>query len=139
MFEILSFANNKIRTVDHSLLKYLVAAAIQLFVNFTSLSQSILNTQLNGTENGKNLTSYFQEVERSQGVRFYFLPEWTDGIYFNESTQGLTLGDALTELFLGSELSYTLINANTVVLLKDQTQALERSTVLSAANREKKK
>lgn len=106
---------------------------------FSSYSQSVLDLKLNGTENGKNLSTYLMEVERSHGVRFYFLPEWTDKIYFSKSYEGVTLGEALTDLFLGSELSYTVINSNTIVLLKDPTQALERNILIQTANREQKK
>lgn len=45
----------------------------------------------------------------------------------------------MDELFLGSELSYTVINANTIVIVKDPTQALERNTVIREATREQRK
>jgi hypothetical protein len=114
-------------------------AFVLVLTSFSSYSQSILDTRLESSAAGKNLTSYFLEIEKSSGVRFYFLSEWTDKIYFGETETGLTLREALNELFLGTELSYTIINANTVVLLKDPTQALERNTVLNAASREQKK
>lgn len=125
--------------MNYPLVKIFITLTVCLLVSFSSYSQSIFDTRLDDTVTGKNLTYYFLEVEKSSGVRFYFLPEWTDKIYFGETEKGSTLREALNELFLGTELSYTIINANTVVLLKDPTQALERNTVLNAANREQKR
>lgn len=107
-------------------------------VGFSSYSQAILDTRLDGTERGKSLTSYLKEVEKSSGVRFYFIPEWVDKISFTEGYSGLTLREALNELFLGSELSYAVINANTIVIVKDPTQALERNKVIREAIREQR-
>ena len=101
-------------------------------------AQSILDTKLDGTEKGKSLTSYLLELEKPSAIRIYFLPEWTDKIFFNQGFEGTRLSEALRELFLGTDLSYVEINSNTLVLLKDPAQELQRKSVILAANREKK-
>lgn len=120
-------------------MRIFIAFIVCLLLGFSSYAQSILDTRLDGTEKGKSLASYLQEAEKSSGVRFYFLNEWIDRISFNENQTGVTLREALNELFLGSELSYTVINANTIVIVKDPTQAFERNTVIREAAREQRK
>ena len=110
-----------------------------LLPGISGYTQSVLDSKLSESDKGKSLTSYFNELEKTHSVRFYFIPNWIDNIYFDEKEIGLTLGDALKELFLGTELSYVEVNANTIILLKDPTQALERNTVITAAVREQKK
>ncbi len=110
-----------------------------LSVGISGNSQSILDLKVNAGDKGKDLTTYLSEVGKAHTVRFYLIPDWTNKIYVNENVVGLRLGEALQELFLGTELSYVEVNANTIVLLKDPTQALERNTVINAAVREQKK
>jgi hypothetical protein len=125
--------------INQSEVKIFIAFIVCLLLGFSSYAQAILDTRLDGTEKGKSLASYLQEAEKSSGVRFYFLNEWINKISFNENQKGTTLREALNELFLGSELSYTVINANTIVIVKDPTQALERNTVIREATREQRK
>lgn len=120
-------------------MKIFIAFIVCLFLGLSSHAQTILDTRLDGSEKGKSLAIYLKEVENSTGVRFYFLSEWVDKISFTESYAGATLREALNELFLGSELSYAVINENTIVIVKDPTQALERNTVIREATREQRK
>ena len=109
------------------------------FISFASISQSILDTKLDGSEKGKSLNTYFQDLEKNHEVRFYYLNDWIDQILFKESLAGTTLREALYELFLGTELNYIEVSPNTIVLVKDPTQALQRNSMINVAARAQKK
>ncbi len=104
-----------------------------------AFSQSILDTKLDGSEKGKSLSTYFQELEKTRTVRFYFIEDWISQITFKEGNSGLTLREALYDLFLGTDINYVEVNSNTIVLVKDPTQALQRNTIINAAVRGQKK
>ena len=107
--------------------------------SFASFSQSILDTKLDGSEKGKSLSVFLLELEKTHPVHFYFLDDWIDQLTFKESFAGSTLREALYELFLSTDLNYIEINANTLVLVKDPTQALQRNRIINAAVRGQKK
>ena len=109
------------------------------FISITSFSQSILDLKLDGQEKGKNLNTYLQELEKTNPVRFYFLEAWISDVTFKESFEGITLREALTTLFLGSDLNFIESSPNAVVIVKDPTLALQRTDIINIAKREQKK
>lgn len=113
--------------------------AILLVAGYNSFAQTVLDRKLDGSEKGKSLAQVFEDIEKKEPVRFYFLSEWIENISFDESFAGKTLKDALDELFLGSDLNFVLVDAHAVVLVKDPTQALQRNTIINTAVRERKK
>ena len=110
-----------------------------LLAGFSSFSQTILESKLDGSEKGKSLISYLEDLEKTQPVKFYFLSEWIDKITFDETLTGQTLGQALNQLFLGSELNYVQVNPNTIIIVKDPTQALQHNEMITTAIKERKK
>ncbi len=120
-------------------LKYFLPLIILVLIKTSAHSQSVLSAIVDETEKGKSLTPFLIDIEKKTGVRFYFLPEWIDNISFTEGNVGGSLSAALDELFLGTDLSYVVINENTVVIVKDPTQTLERNTVLQEASRGQRK
>lgn len=102
-------------------------------------AQSILSKRLDESKRGKDLISVLQELEATSNIRFYYLSEWLVNIKIPEDYAGATLDETLQELFLGTEISYAELNANTVVFLKDPAQSLERTRLIQTATREQKK
>ena len=51
----------------------------------------------------------------------------------------MTLVRSPADLFLGSDINYIEVNPNTIVLVKDPAQALQRNTIINAAVRSQKK
>ncbi len=109
------------------------------FISTTSFSQSILDLKLDGKEKGKNLSAYLQELEKINQVKFYFLEDWISDVTFKESFEGITLREALTTLFLGSDLNFIEAGPTAIVLVKDPTLALQRTDIINVAKREQKK
>jgi hypothetical protein len=120
-------------------LKYFLPFIILVLIKTSAHSQSVLSMIVDETEEGKSLAPFLTDIEKKTGVRFYFLPEWIDNISFTEGNVGGSLSAALDELFLGTDLSYVIINENTIVIVKDPTQTLERNKVLQEANRGQRK
>lgn len=111
-----------------------------IFILFSiSLSAQVLDTKLDGSENGKSLESVLQEFEAKNPVRFYFLPDWISSIQFAEGFEGKTLRTGLTDLFLGTDLNFVELDPNTIVIVKDPTMVLQYNTTLTVANKEQKK
>lgn len=102
-------------------------------------AQSILETKLNGGEKGKSLVSVLIEIEKSQPVRFYFLPTWLEGIEFDQDYKGQPLRLALDNLLLGTDLNYLEMEAHAIVFVKDPTMAIQRINSINAAVKERKK
>ncbi len=108
-------------------------------INIPCFSQSILDKKLEGDEKDKSLSSYLQEVEKTNQVRFYFLEDWVNEIIIKEGYQGSTLREVLDNLFLGSDLNFIEVNPHVVILVRDPTLALQRSAIINDAKREQKK
>ena len=107
-------------------------------LSFSAFSQSVLDQKLDGTEKGKNLWQYIEELEQKQHVRFFFLPGWIDKITFEDSYEGQTLGYALDDLLRDSDINYIQPDDFTVVLVKDPSQALQRHSMINSALRQRK-
>ncbi|HEY5825619.1 MAG TPA: TonB-dependent receptor, partial [Cyclobacteriaceae bacterium] len=107
--------------------------------SLTLSAQDILQFKLDGTEQGKTLTSVLSEIEKKNGARFYFLSEWIEQISFQESYKGETLGEALNDLFSGTDLRYFSMYPHAVVIIKDPTQPLLRQNAIATAVRQQKK
>lgn len=103
------------------------------------LSQSILDKPMTGAGKGKSLIQYFQEVERTNPVRFYFLETWLDKVIFEESFEEKTFRIGLNELFSGTDISWIEMNEHALIFIKDPTLALQRNDMIETAQREQKK
>ncbi|MFN8314270.1 MAG: carboxypeptidase-like regulatory domain-containing protein [Cyclobacteriaceae bacterium] len=110
-----------------------------LFIGTTAFSQSVLDLKLDGSEKGKRLDLYLQELEKTHPVRFYFIEDWISNLAVKDGSAGMTLREVLYDLFLGSDINYIEVNPNTIVLVKDPAQALQRNTIINAAVRSQKK
>lgn len=110
-----------------------------LFASLNGRAQEILNVKLDGTEQGKSLSAVFDEIRKKTTARFYFLPEWIAPISFKKSYQGQTLGEALDNLFLDTDLSYITMYSHAVIIVKDSRQALLRKSAIEAAVRQQRK
>jgi hypothetical protein len=108
-------------------------------VSSSAFAQTILDTKLDGSENGKSLESVLQEFENKNPVRFYFLSDWISTIAFAEGFEGKTLRTGLTDLFLGTDLNFIELDSHTIVIVKDPTMVLQYNNTLNVATKEQKK
>jgi hypothetical protein len=97
-----------------------------------------LDDKIEASYSGKSLSHLLDDVANKKSIRIYFIDDWTNKIVIDNSLVGQSLRDGLNELFLGTDLSYIEINANTIVLVRDPQQALARRSIITNATREKK-
>jgi hypothetical protein len=102
-------------------------------------AQGILEYKLDGSERGKPVAVFLEEIERKSNARFFFLSEWLESMSFRQSYEGKTLGEALDHIFQGTGLSYVSMHADEVVIIKDPTQAILRKQAIETAVRQQKK
>jgi hypothetical protein len=91
-----------------------------LFVLLSSYSfaQDIFSIKLDGSEKGKNLEVFLQELETKHPVKFYFLSDW-----FNHIT---------------IDFNYLKINNHVIVFVKDPKQAIRNNDFLTTAIQQQK-
>ncbi len=109
------------------------------FVFFLSYGQETLGLKLDGSEKGKNLQGFLEELEKKHPIKFYFLPDWFSNISLDKDYQNQTLQFVFTDLFLGTDLNYLEFSKNTIVFVKDPSRAIQHQTLLSEAIQEQRK
>ena len=115
---------------------------LSLFFISLSLSlwgQSIQERVVQKGDIGKSLPIYLAEIEQSADVRVFYINNWIANSILQEDHLGLTVQSLLDQIFLGTDLNYIFFNSNTLVIVKDPSQALQRDHVISKARREQKK
>lgn len=105
----------------------------------TSFSQSVLDVKPNKLKQGMSLQALFEDLERGFPVKFFFLEDWITQITLEKDYSNLSLRVILNDLFLSSDLTYIEFNPNTIVIVKDPTQAIERTSLLTEATVQRKK
>ncbi|MFM7329006.1 MAG: hypothetical protein ACKO3B_09780, partial [Bacteroidota bacterium] len=117
--------------------RLLLLFSLFVCLQFSVLGQTLEKITVPDEFRGQPLMSLLSGIENAQGIRFYVVPEWVSSLKVKEEVVGSSMSAALTELFLGSDLQFVEVNANTVVIVRDPRQALARASVISAAKRER--
>jgi len=104
-----------------------------------SMSQSILDVRLDGSEQGKNLGVVLKEWESRYGLRSYFISDWTRDIQVTQSYKDQKLRIALDDILLGTDLNYVVMHNYALVIVKDPSQSIQRKALLTSAAQEKKR
>lgn len=118
------------------LIKFII---LLLCLTATSVSaQNILEHKLDGSESGKPLSIILEKLSAEHAATFYYLPEWIEPISIQQSYDGQTLGDVLTDMFIGTDLSFFSMYPNVIVIIKDPTQVLLRRDAIETAIRQQK-
>ncbi len=110
-----------------------------LLLSLSGVTQSITEHTLNGSEQGKSLSSFLRELEGDNVGQCYFLSRWINHLSFQSSYQGQTLGKALDDIFHGSDLNYIEMYSNILVIVKDPSQSIARKKTLETAVQQNKK
>ncbi|MBI1768546.1 MAG: TonB-dependent receptor [Bacteroidetes bacterium] len=118
--------------------KYLLFFSFVTIASIGARSQSILDSKLRDPIEGRSLVSVLEEIEKQKSVKFYFLPQWIEGISLQSFHSGQTLRYVLDEVFLGTSIKYLEINSGTIVFLNDPEDAIRRDKLISEAIHENK-
>ncbi len=112
---------------------------ILFFIVVPVEAQMLSSLDWKGKERGKTLNHVIDSIEQTTPIRFFFLPEWTEGIRFGLDGSGQPFARALQELLAEHEMSFVEMYPGRVVILKDPTRDMQRQTAMEYAQREKKK
>jgi hypothetical protein len=127
--------------MSHSMTRFILCGCLLMLCFVSPLpvsAQSILDLKIEANHIGKNIAHVLDDFQSRSPGRIFFIDEWLNTILVDESLVGQTLRDGLTELFLGTDLSYIDVNANTLVIVRDPQQVLIRRNIITKAAREKK-
>ncbi len=123
-----------------------LSSRLKKFLLFTLLlvtgcvyGQSVLDSAVRSLPPGLQLRDYLQTLKRQQNINIYYLDEWLEGITLSPEDEGKMLGEVLYNRLLGTKLSVVALNAQTVILVMDPAQELQRQAILNQAMREQKK
>jgi len=86
--------------------------------------QDISLYRLGNNDTEKPLGTVLEQIERKTQARFFYLNDWVQSITVPQFYQNQTLAETLTSLFQGTELKYIVMDAKTIVLVKDPTNVL---------------
>ena len=102
-------------------------------------AQNILNTKIQATSANQPLTELFQQVERENAIKFYYLDSWVAPIKIEKAYYNTTLGDVLDGVFEKTEVRYVVLYDYALILIKDSDKSLNRELILQAAKDSGKK
>lgn len=82
--------------------------------------------------------SFFEEIERNDDIRFFFLDDWLRFSTIGPEHDGKKLKDVLDRLVHGTDLSYSELFNYAIIFTKDPTLAKQRENLLYTAVASKK-
>lgn len=106
--------------------------------SFIGSAQVGLDYKLDGSENGKSLVSFLDELERKNIAQFYFHAEWIESISFQKSYKNQTLKEALDDLFAGSDLNYLPMYPSVVIIMRGKNELVYKDAIKTALIEKKK-
>jgi TonB-dependent Receptor Plug Domain/CarboxypepD_reg-like domain len=112
---------------------------IFLVASFYAHGQNILDSKLDGSEEGQSLTDFLHSFEKKQKARFFFLNEWFEQTKIENSFKDKTLREALEATLRGTDISFVEFYDYAVIFSKDPSRALERESIIRNARNEQKK
>ncbi len=105
----------------------------------TLRAQSVLDRSMDGTENGKSLTSFLSSLEEDSQARFFYLSEWIQHVRIQKSYAGSSLREMFSDLFQGTDIDFVAMYPQVVVIIKDPTKDIQRREALVSALMQGKK
>jgi hypothetical protein len=108
-----------------------------LAISIFGFSQTILDTPVLISESAP-LTSFLIRFEEQHEVKFFFADEWLQGYSVDAQLNGRTLKNVLTEVLLGSEVTFELMFDYAVIFRKDPAGEILRDSILRTAAAAKK-
>ncbi len=87
----------------------------------------------------KSLSEFITSVEKNYPVKFYYLPQWIESVRLENEFQSNTIGAALNEFVLGTDLFFRVFDNVSIVIAKDPSQMIKRIDIIGTAKLEQKK
>src|SRR5882757_7947295 len=104
-----------------------------MFSQLSVYSQHVLDTKLDGTEQGQLLIDFLHRVEKDKHAKFFFLDEWFDQTKIQNSYKDISLRNALEDILNATDISFIEFYDYGAIFSKDPTGALERESIVRDA------
>ena len=104
-----------------------------MFVQLSVYGQHILDTKLDGTEQGQLLVDFLHQFEKDKNAKFFFLDEWFDQTKIQNSYKDISLRNALGDILTGTDISFIEFYDYGAIFSKDPSGALERESIVRNA------
>ncbi|MBT6005608.1 MAG: TonB-dependent receptor, partial [Prolixibacteraceae bacterium] len=92
---------------------------IGMFVLFVSAPSFAQNTKINLQVNNKGFDEIITLLEQNSAYTFFYDRIWVDSLYFSFDANNETIEQILDKLSKPQNLTYTIIDANKIVFVKD--------------------
>ncbi|MEQ9413479.1 MAG: TonB-dependent receptor, partial [Cyclobacteriaceae bacterium] len=116
-----------------------VLLSLVIFCGLTVSAQNILEKKLDGSERGKSLSVFFEELEKSDPIKFFYLPDWITNTKIEQDYSGKTLEYFLEDIFRSTTIEFQVVSDYAIILIKDPSQSILRDRLLNTAGKERKK
>jgi hypothetical protein len=112
-----------------------------IFFSLFSISSigQILEFKIKRSTNDIFLLDFIKYVEEDSQMKFFYFPQWLEGVKIKDEYLGKTLGEALTEIINHSEINFIELDGYAIIFSKDPTLALERQAIFSEVRLQQKK
>jgi hypothetical protein len=107
-------------------------------ISLTGIAQNPLDKIRVDVRSELSLPDFLAQIEKQHPVRFFFLDEWFESTRIDSAYNEMTLRDALTNLLVGSEVTFTFEYNYAVFFVKDPSGVIERESLLRSATASRK-
>lgn len=100
-------------------MKRAVLNFILIFLIRSILSGQASDYQITWNYEGQHFNEFVKSTEKLYNVRFFYNPEWIDGIVFGKYDGATTLSDLLDNILIGKNIYYNIDRAGNIILTKN--------------------
>ena len=106
--------------------KRLLSLCLLIFLHFSAFCQSADDILISGSYQNFYLSDFIIEVESEHPVRFFFKPQWIQGLRFSAAFERSPLPEALETVLEDTELTFQPYQNHYFVLLQRNQAAISR-------------
>jgi hypothetical protein len=109
---------------------------LTIFVSGSLISnaQNFEEIRIKGIHGQKPLPEFLAEIETSEHIKFFYIEEWLNQLFVDESFNGLLLKQGIDQVLTGTDITWYFLFDYAVIFSKDPKQAMERQRLLRQAS-----
>ena len=96
----------------------ILALLLLLFITPSAYSQTG-DILINGNFRGMSFSIFAQEISETHNIRFFYKPEWIEGLTLQKSYSDKPLSEILNETMTGSDLKFFIDESGYIIITKD--------------------
>jgi len=115
----------------------LLATGLFCALHKPGVAQQVIDIKVTHVDSRKLLAELLTEIEQKNKARFFFIPEWLEARTVPDISEETNLSTVLSSVFMGSDLSYLVMDSSTLVIVKDPTNLIKHKESVEKAMAEK--